>query len=305
MKHLLISIIFLFLYNYTVAQKNIILKGKILDESGVEIPYAGIINITTYKHGTTSKKDGTFTLKTHENQSHIIQISALGFYEKKIKVSEILHNGIIKLKTKSYDLGATYVEGTRYEKGFIGKSKVSTKSKNTPPLGYTISSVPGLQYGVYVIPSKKKSGLIDKIHFYLTNQGFPEAPIKISLFKTQKKLKNNKIYNLDEFTPMTDTILIHKEGKPGWNTINLYNADISFDNESFFITFSTLDNGKKYEFLGTDGEKEYGACLGVFQNLKPDEIYRAINIDGGLGYSNIKSSRIPIPAVYIEYSKTK
>ena len=118
--------------NSLLAQDQISIESKLIDNKGNGIPYASIINLTSGEHGTTSNEKGLFLLKTRTNNSDKIQIAALGFYELRVTVGELeklAKAGSVKLKEKPFDLGEVQVEGERYEQAFIGKStEIFTRS---------------------------------------------------------------------------------------------------------------------------------------------------------------------------------
>ena len=302
------TLILLLLFgNGLLAQDQISIESKLIDNNGKAIPYASIINLTSDEHGTTSNEKGQFLLKTRTNNNDKIQISALSFYELRITVGELVQlakNGSVELKEKPFDLGEIQVDGERYEQAFIGKSNELFKDPDGSYASYTIGDKPGFSLGVYVKPRKKVDGLIDKIHFYLDDKDLPEKPFTVRIFRTKDKLKNNRIYKLDQFDDMTDSLLLFSDGKAGWNTLDLYNLDIYVDDTPFFIVFTSLESLEESKARGVS-ETTKSARLGTFADVKPDEIFTGYLFDGGLGYSDFARVRNPIPAVYVEYSKSK
>jgi len=302
-----VLITFLFLSNVLIAQELIDIKGKVIDSNGKTVPYASIINLTSGNHGTTSNEKGIFTLNALPNTSDIVQITALGFYELRVTVSELAQlakNGGVVLKEKPTNLGEFQVDGERYKKEFTGKSTHLLKRPDGGYYTYSISAEPGYGGGVFVTPRNKTVGLIDKIHFYLTDQGSPEKPFGVRLLRTTEKLKHNRVYSIDQFDDMSQEVLIFSNGKAGWNSLNLYDFDIYIDDKPFFIVITILESNM--EMGNKSQEKMHKSVqIGAFQDQNPHEIFRAVHIDGGLGFSNVKSARVPIPAIYVEYSTIK
>ena len=189
MKTLILLLLFT---NGLLAQDQISIESKLIDNTGKGIPYASIINLTSGEHGTTSNEKGQFLLKTRTNISDKIQISALGFYELRITVGELIQlakSGSVTLKEKPFDLGEIQVDGVRYEQDFIGKSTELFKGPNGSNYSYSISGKPGFSLGVYVQPRKKVDGLIDKIHFYLSEDSSFDHPFTVRLYRYEEQIK--------------------------------------------------------------------------------------------------------------------
>lgn len=288
-------------------QEILSIQNKLIDRNGGSIPFASIINVTTNSYGTTSDEQGNFLLKTRDNLNDQIQINALGFYELRVNLGEFLklnEKGRITLKEKPIDLGEIEVNGERYEQNFIGKSTDLLINENGKIHSDIIGDQPGLSEGVLVKPNKRTSGLLDKIHFYVTDDAVKESNISVRLLRSPKKLKNNQGYKLDEFEDMLDSLLIIKNFEAGWNSYDLYDLDIPLDGSSFFILFTNLETVDESKQRRADETLE-GVSFATFADRKAKEIYKALYFNGILVYLANDRVRTPIPAVYIEYSDLK
>jgi hypothetical protein len=306
MKKVLILLLFGFC-NGLIAQNEISIDSKLIDNNGKPILYASIINITTNSHGTTSDKNGSFYLKTRQNFEDEIQINALGFYELKTTLADFLKLAkaeSITLKEKPIDLGEVEVVGERFKQEFIGKSTQLLKKIDSSYYSGPIGETPGYSEGVYVQPNKKTFGLIDKIHFYVTADDYLNQPFTIRLLRTKDKLKNNKGYSLDQFDDMIESVLLVQEVKAGWNTFDLYEFDIYVDSRPFFIMFISLESLEESKARGI-AKTTKGISLAAFADRKPNEIYKALSFNGIILYLAVAQVSTPIPAIYIEYSATK
>ena len=99
---------------------------------------------------------------------------------------------------------------------------------------------------------------------------------------------------------MTDSVLLFSDGKAGWNTLDLYSLDIYVDDTPFFIVFTSLESLEESKARNVS-ETTKSARLGTFANLIPNEIFKAVGIDGGLGFNDYARVRNPIPAIYVEF----
>ena len=107
---------FFLVFNCINAQRNIPISGKIIDESGYEIPFAAI-GILSKNIGTTSTEDGTFNFQISPNElSDTLIVSSLGFHNYKLSISDFNFNieNIIVLKEKTTSLKEVIVNSTSY-----------------------------------------------------------------------------------------------------------------------------------------------------------------------------------------------
>ena len=115
------------------AQKNIPVSGKVIDDTGYEIPFAAI-GIISKNVGTTSTEDGTFYFQISPNElKDTLSISSLGFSTYTLPISQIVKNEkmVIVLEEKTTSLNEVVVNSTSfYVRQALKKLKVNTLNKN-------------------------------------------------------------------------------------------------------------------------------------------------------------------------------
>lgn len=303
MKNLMI-LFFIYSSYASLAQDGISLKGTVFSEEGVPVQYASIINITTNKHGATSDEHGNFYLKTRQNYQDKIQITALGFYELRgslKKIQELASSKKLILREKPFILDEIEIKGDRYEKKFIGKSVELLLKEDNSFFSDAIGEGPGYSEGVFIRPQRKTKGLIDKIHFYITDDSPLNKSFTVRLLRSEDKLKNNLGYKIDQFNEMTDSILLVEGAEPGWNTLDLYSSEIFVDAQPFFILFTNLESTEESKSRSLEDSFE-SIKLGAFADRTPKEIYKALSFNGIILFLANDRIKTPIPAVYLEYS---
>lgn len=116
-----------------IAQENIAITGKVLDQNGYEIPYAAI-GILNKNIGSTSTEDGAFYfLVSNHALEDSLTVSSLGFTTFKIKVKDFLNlqKKEIILKEKTTALSEVVVNDiTYYVKNALKKLRANTVNKN-------------------------------------------------------------------------------------------------------------------------------------------------------------------------------
>ena len=127
-------ILLLIFVPYTLnAQKNIPVSGKVIDDTGYEIPYAAI-GIVSKNIGTTSTEDGTFYFQiSNAELKDTLSISSLGFSTYTLPISQIVKNEkmVIVLEEKTTSLNEVVVNSTSfYVRQALKKLKVNTLNKN-------------------------------------------------------------------------------------------------------------------------------------------------------------------------------
>src|SRR4051812_45533212 len=109
-----INFVFIFLSKLLFAQNEIIVTGKVLEDSSFAgVPFANIIFKQTDK-GFVADAKGAFslTVDTSHNYGHLI-FSAIGYESKDISVDSLIStlNGIVIVKARAYDIPVVQIEG--------------------------------------------------------------------------------------------------------------------------------------------------------------------------------------------------
>ena len=115
------------------AQNTIPVSGKVIDDTGYEIPFAAI-GIVSKNIGTTSTEDGTFYFQISKAElKDTLSISSLGFYTYTLPISEIVKNErmVIVLEEKTTSLNEVVVNSSSfYVRKALKKLKENTLNKN-------------------------------------------------------------------------------------------------------------------------------------------------------------------------------
>ena len=115
------------------AQNTIPILGKVIDDTGYEIPFAAI-GIVSKNIGTTSTEDGTFYFQISKAElKDTLSISSLGFYTYTLPISEIVKNErmVIVLEEKTTSLNEVVVNSSSfYVRKALKKLKENTLNKN-------------------------------------------------------------------------------------------------------------------------------------------------------------------------------
>lgn len=110
---------FLYLSPLLVFTQDIILTGRVVDQSNLPVPFANVVlysaDTTTFIDGTTTNEEGVFQFKNLKPNHCTITISYLGFEESKstFNVDKTLDLGVIILKEKIQTLDGVTVVAKR------------------------------------------------------------------------------------------------------------------------------------------------------------------------------------------------
>ena len=309
MKSSILFLIFALAIQMCVAQEYVFLKGKLIaKDTNTPIPYAAI---TANKYGTTSKEDGSFTLKLPEESAGELYLQAIGYRDTVISADRFSHEElVIYLSTVAYSLPTAYVSSktSRKENILAGKPEVAVlKEREGKAIPTFVSTGAGFSSGVPVNPKKKhQDGILSKISFYATEDGFPQAPTIIRILVPDTKLQKNRIYPRSKFKDLLKEPLIH-EGQAGWNTLDVEELNLPTPNKNFILLFTPLDYGDQYRWINKhqhdkDGLVEcYGMAIGTYRDKKLADIYLALQFSQGrLSYAKV---RWGTPAVAVQYVK--
>ena len=84
------------------AQETTEISGKIIDQFGLEVPYAAV-GITKKNIGTTSTEDGSFYFRVTKNElEDSLTVSSLGFSTFSIKIKDYLSRNGKQIRPVSY-----------------------------------------------------------------------------------------------------------------------------------------------------------------------------------------------------------
>lgn len=301
-----------FLVSGPLAYAQINISGYIKSkEDQTPVPYAMIINKTSGRHGTTSKKDGSFSITLPEgSESHELYFSSLGFKDVVYQVKDLIKpNMVIYLEVEPYILPEVVVDD--FDKGSLGSYgdanlplKPVSGDGTDEELRFESA---GKGYGVFVEPRKKDKGLFQSIEIYLTPNGVPETPLGVRILVPQVKMKNAKMEPLSNFRDiLTEPVILEPRGA-GWNEVNVEDMNIPVPKGKFLVIFYTLDQGSQNSWSQNEQEY-YGSCIGIYKSPEVPHIFAARQVRGGTHFAFLKPfgvNNFNIPAIVINYFKKK
>lgn len=247
----------------SLSAQNIVVEGS-LNEKGTNeaIPFATIIDITSNKYGTTSRENGSFKLVlpfgSEENQ---VYFSALGFKDFTISVRALLDNPKVTLEVDPFILPDVIVTATTGKTGQIGNKEGAIFKSATGEVGFEASA--GFSWGAYFKAGAKDKGILESIDIYITDSGFPQAPLSLRLFSFSGEFQFYRNQSRSLFHDLLpETLVIQAKGS-GWLNVNLTKYNIAMPEEGLYCLLSPLDEGSKYEYDTNYGTK-YGAVIGIY-----------------------------------------
>lgn len=300
MKYLLTGSILLFLAQSILSQSLNIRGYLASQEDGSPIAYASIVEESTNKYGTTSDTDGTFELKLPEGfENKSVFISSLGFQDTLISVKSLLKDGNVLLKPITITLEGITVYASKTEEATLGTPNSKHAQREGRDLSFQSSA--GVSWGAYFDVRKKERGLLNTLHVYIAEKGFPEAPFALRFLKFKGKFEFFKQQPLTDFEDLTSETIILKANNSGWFEVNLSDYNISIPDNGIYILFTPLDKGTQYSYETPFG-KWYGASLGWYAN--PAEAKRVYSLFiRGAKLAVFKNNDGLMPGVALSYDR--
>lgn len=250
----IISLIFLFnaiALNNTYAQKNF--SFKITDKDFNSLPYCSVYS---NEKGTYSNEDGIVILKINKGDS--ITISSIGYYSKKIIITDSLQDSVIKLKSNTTNLKEVTITTNKPKKipkkiiKEIGYHNSKHSSKYSGCFGL-LSEINIKHYECFRIKN-----VIIKIAKNKTNHKknavFRETLVRLLIYNKKENQPNKNILSRDitkrvkkhdqeiRFNIIEDEILLKKDTFIGIEYIGYYTSD------NVFIPFQSSDEEELSQF---------------------------------------------------------
>lgn len=259
------------------AQETTEISGKIIDQFGLEVPYAAV-GITKKNIGTTSTEDGSFYFRVTKNElEDSLTVSSLGFSTFSIKIKDYLNtNGKqIRLKEKTTELNEVVVNDvTFYVKNALKKLKENTIHKNHQL---------NILYRRWSVEDKVCRFFIEH-NINAIDRGPSSYIVRFSINNARKSadyrfVKNEqKIHALKymEFNnPLRKGISIRAYK---WTKI----GDSTYDNEDVIIAKGVMSNKEKlWLYIGMDSYKVYKLDMekvpDIGKALKASYVYKNNN----------------------------
>jgi len=266
------------------------------------IPYASIINTTSYKAGTTTDKKGEFNLILPKNSTnHIILFSSIGYKDTTLTVRELQENSKpIYLKEDVRVLEEVVITKSEFKEVDIGAPFGEIQSAQP---GWSTS--PGIMFGSFMKTNVSRGGIIKSLSLCISEQGYPTAPFTIRLLEPQQKVKPNKMEPLSEFSDLLLEPIKVQAKKSGWLEIDLSKYEIGLPMNGIYVIVIPLDLGPQYKWTNKSGEPRYGVSIPAYKNHQKSIYYSFIHNGTHLSYSNLAFSKLIPLAMALTYIKEK
>lgn len=259
------------------AQETTEISGQIIDQFGLEVPYAAV-GITKKNVGTTSTEDGNFYFRVTKNElEDSLTISSLGFSTFSIKIKDYLsRNGKqIILKEKTTELTEVVVNDvTFYVKTALKKLKENTIHKNHQlNILYRRWSVEDkvcrffIEHSIDAIDRGPSSYIV---RFSINNA---RKSADYRFVKNEQKIHALKYMEFNN--PLRKGISIRSYK---WTKI----GDSTYDNEDVIIAKGVMHNKEKlWLYIGMDSYKVYKLDMekvpDIGKALKASYVYKKDN----------------------------
>mgnify|MGYP001569139876 FL=1 len=234
------------------SQQKIALKGIILDQDKLPVPYASI-GIISKNIGTTSTEEGTFNfIVTNKEKIDYLEISSIGYQTFKITVNDFLSrkNKTIILKEKTTELSEISIMNTEdYVKMALKNLKNNSISKNHQlKILYRRWSVEDNICRFYI---EHFMNVIDRgPSSYITKYAIEESR-KSSEYRFIKNLQNRHAIEYMELNNPLRKGIYHGDYK--WKKIE----NSSYDGEDINIIEGLNDTSSLKLYIGYDTFKIY------------------------------------------------
>lgn len=211
------------------------IKGRVLNELNVPIPYA-TINIESTNCGTLSDKNGYFELTCSDSisKNEVILFSHLGNESKNFKVDEFDIQKNVILKTTVIPL----------EEVLVVANKKSNKKENKfkydisrPEYYYQKNIQSTYQLATYIENKNYTSGYLKEIIFYIGKAASDKVPIRLNFYNVDSNC------NCPSKELNTKSIII--DVKRGKNKINLEKYKVFLNGNDFYVAFEWLSVAAK------------------------------------------------------------
>ena len=185
-KILLMMTLFIASASIKIDAQSTLVKGKVLDDEGVEVIGANILIKGSLGEGTVTDIEGNFSLQVNDAENDVLVFSYIGMETQEVPVKGRTHIEIV-LKTNTFQLDEFVKIGytTVRRKDLTGAvSSVNTKEVAAIPISDLTQSLSGKIAGVQIIRS----------------QGSPDADVSVKVRGgTSITQSNDPLYIIDGF----------------------------------------------------------------------------------------------------------
>lgn len=298
--HILLILIF---SSFSLFAQEIEISGKLLSRKNQSpIPYASIVDITTYKAGTTSNEKGEFTLRIPEDaKNYEVLFSSIGYKDTIFSVQDLQEiTKPILLIEDIQILNEIVITNKGYKEIDVGVPFGDIQNSNG---GF--SSSPGLLFGSYLKTKNYHVGLIKSVSLCISELGFPTAPFSIRLLAPKQKMKPNHIDPISDFSDiLEEPIKVEAKGS-GWMEIDLSKYNIALPKHGVYFLIIPLDYGDQFKWKTKDGKDRYGISVTNYSDDQKGVFYAFFHKGYGISYSDLTFQKVIPLAMAITYRREK
>ena len=235
----------LFLYFFSSISVLAFSQFQIIDaESKLGIPYTHV-KILNQSKGIITNYYGVFELDSTFKSQDSIQISCIGYEERKVSVGKVWEIKRIELKPKTNNLNEVIVSADKikYQTKKLG---ITRKSRNSV-YGFKpiITSKHGEEKGVWIPNEYSQLGYLKSVNVYVTKTGYPNAHFRVRVYDCDplETKPGKELTNLN----------IVASGKNGneWVKVNLVKENIKISENGCFIGIEWFDSPEAKHFSDT------------------------------------------------------
>ncbi len=217
-------------------------KGQIIDSlSGNPIEY---VHIRIGEKGTTTNMAGKYAFRLPEKtgSGHIL-LSCIGYEKKTIGFNQFKKDPIWKLRPKAYSLPEVVVfdrETEHKEWGFNKERYKEADGRNAP----------GFIRVVFIANPDNATGIIEKVHYYISDQNDPTQPFRVRLYKPDNSGK-------PRIDLLKKSVVVQADKGSCFLTVDLTKYNILIPKNGFFVGAEVLSTYNPDEFERYNHGKYY------------------------------------------------
>ncbi len=221
-----VLLVLLMLITTKSISQEITLKGIIVNEKEIPVPYVNI-GIVDKAVGTVTNTKGEFTLYIDplDNKS-TLKVSCLGFESKIISIDALEKKEIItiQLLEKIEELDEVLVLPKKTKKHEVGSTKTETSRSVNFSLTNKKNQNLGAEIGKRFKLKKRTSNFLEEFSFYINKNTFESIKCRINIYAVKKNKPAHKINK--------ENIIVNiAKHQKGWIDVDLTVYDIITNND--------------------------------------------------------------------------
>ena len=253
---LLLFVIFMIQINSFAQATNLEVNGVVIDESGLPITGANIIELGT-SNGALSDFDGKFTINVKSNS--ILEFSYLGYKSIQVPISGQTELRVI-METENSQLDEIVIVGygTSSRRNVTGSiSQISSSEFERVPVTNALESIQGRVPGLQISPSSGQPGAgIDIIVRGTQSINGTNAPIFVVDGTITESINNLNPQDIKSFSVLKDASAVAIYGSRAANGVILVTTQRGNKGKALSITFNTQqsiqqESNQKIGFLNS------------------------------------------------------